>query len=794
MRRRLALAAGLLAAVTSLAIGRAQTARSELVDATQLLTDLRVLSADDMQGRRAGTPGGLKARAYMVERFKAAGITPFGESYEHSFPLRQRGTAEARTGANVIGRVDGTAPTGKYIVVTAHYDHIGVSQSGDVFNGADDNASGAAALPALAAYFKKVRPKNTLIFAALDAEESGLEGARAFVQKPPVDVGAIVLNVNFDMIGRDPDNTLYVVGTRQQPFLKPYIERIAAKAPVKLLMGHEDPTQKEDWTRDSDHYAFCQAKIPCLYFGVEDFGQHHKATDEYATMTHDFYVRAVETGLLAIREFDAGLDSIAAARGGGAFLQDGEGEQVPPGVPAAQGSPIELAVAGGAVAGTLLLPADTSSQVPVVLIIAGSGPTDRDGNSPLIPGKNNSLRQLAEALAAQGIASVRYDKRGVAASVGNGLKETDLRFETYVDDASAWITKLRNDSRFSSVTVIGHSEGSAIGMLAARTARADAFVSIAGVARRPTEVLRDQLRPQLTPLPKLWEASETILKALEAGETVDAVPSELSTLYRPSVQPYLISWFRYTPSVEIARLKSPTLLIQGTTDLQVQVPEADALKAARPDATLKIIEGMNHVLKMAPAERAANIATYTNPELLIAPDVPASIVSFIRALRLPRHPNGERLSPRTIASAVVDGTRIAIEYGQPAVRGRAVWGGLVPWGRWWMPGADEATSFTTSGPLMVGTLSVPAGDYTLYTQPGEPAFSLVINKQIFQFHTEYRPDLDLGRVPMTMARLETPVERLTFAIDPLPGGGAAIKLRWADREYVAAFTAVAPGK
>ena len=155
-----------------------------------------------------------------------------------------------------------------------------------------------------------------MIFAALDGEESGLEGARAFVQTPPVEAGALVLNVNLDMIGRDPNDTLYVVGTRQQPFLKPYIERVAAKASIKLLMGHDDPTQKgvEDWTRDSDHYAFCQAKIPCLYFGVEDFANHHKTTDDFETMTHAFYVRVVETMAQALREFDANLDAIAAAR------------------------------------------------------------------------------------------------------------------------------------------------------------------------------------------------------------------------------------------------------------------------------------------------------------------------------------------------------------------------------------------------------------------------------------------------------------------------------------------------
>ena len=146
-----------------------------------------------------------------------------------------------------------------------------------------------------------------MIFVAFDAEESGLRGARAFVAKPPVDVSALLINLNMDMIGRDPNNLLYVVGTYTQPALKPVIERVAASAPVKLTIGHDDPTKKdvEDWTTDSDHAAFCQAKIPCLYFGVEDFENHHKATDKYETMSHDFYVRAVETMVQVTKAFDA---------------------------------------------------------------------------------------------------------------------------------------------------------------------------------------------------------------------------------------------------------------------------------------------------------------------------------------------------------------------------------------------------------------------------------------------------------------------------------------------------------
>jgi pimeloyl-ACP methyl ester carboxylesterase len=691
MKHRVDRLAVLPLALAWVAVGAAQNVRSELFDANQLLRDLRVLSADDMQGRRAGTPGGLKARAYVVERFKASGILSFGASYEHPFALRRQASdTDGRTGANVVGRIDGTRAQRRYIVVTAHYDHIGIASNGQVFNGADDNASGTAALFALAGHFRTKPTANSLIFAALDGEESGLEGARAFVQTPPVEAGALVLNLNLDMIGRDPDDTLYVVGTRQQPFLKPFIERIASKAPVRLVMGHDDPAQKENWFFQSDHHAFCQVKIPCLYFGVEDFGNHHKTTDDYETMTYSFFVRAVETAAQAIREFDAGLDEIARVRGEQAAPAPAQAAPVP--TPGVADLPVEITVPGGKVLGSLVMPTPAPGQVPVALIIAGSGPTDRDGNSGKL--KNNMYRMLAEALAAQGIASVRYDKRGVAASVIKDLKEADLRFDDFVRDASAWITQLRNDSRFASVTVVGHSEGSLIGMLAARAAKADAFISVAGIARRPSDVLRDQLKGQLSS--ELAGASEQILQAIEAGKTTAIVPTALAALYRPSVQPYLISWFAYIPSVEIAALRVPTLIVHGTTDIQVPVPEAEALKAARPEATLRLIEGMNHVLKTAPIDRPANIATYVDPERPLAPELAPALVSFIRGVRPPRHPETTRRSPRTVVTAVIGGARLAIEYGQPAKRGRDIWGALVPYGRWWMPGADETTTITTN--------------------------------------------------------------------------------------------------
>ena len=303
----------LVAGIAALASAPRQTARpSTLIDSAQLLSDLKVLSADDMQGRQVDTPGGAKARAFVIDRFKASGIQPFGEAYTEPFTFTagRGGTQTERHGINVVGHIDGTN-TQRFIVVSAHYDHIG-ARNGVVFNGADDNASGTAALFAVAKYFSAHRPANSLLFVAFDGEESGLRGSEAFVKQPPVDAHAMAIDLNMDMIGRDPNDKLFVVGTYLPPFLKPLIEKLAAEAPVKVLIGHDDPSQKdvEDWTKDSDHYAFITAKIPALYFGVEDFDQHHKSTDDYETITFDFYIRAVETMVDAVKVFDANLDSI----------------------------------------------------------------------------------------------------------------------------------------------------------------------------------------------------------------------------------------------------------------------------------------------------------------------------------------------------------------------------------------------------------------------------------------------------------------------------------------------------
>lgn len=287
--------------------------------------------------------------------------------------------------------------------------------------------------------------------------------------------------------------------------------------------------------------------------------------------------------------------------------------------------PIALTTDTGQINGSLMLPSH-EKKIPVVLIIAGSGPTDRDGNNRLA-GVNNSLKMLATALADAGIASVRYDKRGIGASVTPGVREADLRFDTYVRDAALWVAKLNADQRFSGVAVLGHSEGSLIGMLASKGQPARAFISLSGPAQGASAILRQQLRGKLPG--DLAERNEAILVSLEKGQVAQDVPAPLASLYRDSVQPYLISWFKYVPATELKTLTMPTLIVQGDTDIQVGVAEAKALKAAKPDAELVIIEGMNHVLKSVPADHAKQLASYGDPSLPLADGLSASLVRFL---------------------------------------------------------------------------------------------------------------------------------------------------------------------
>ena len=290
-------------------------------------------------------------------------------------------------------------------------------------------------------------------------------------------------------------------------------------------------------------------------------------------------------------------------------------------------TPITLDTPTGQLAGTLELPAG-ADKPRVALLIAGSGPTDRDGNSSMIPGRNDSLKLLAAGLAEAGIATVRYDKRGIGGSHAAGSAESALRFEMFVDDAAAWIARLKADPRFASVAVIGHSEGSLIGMLAARQTDAAAFVSIAGIADGASTLMRKQLEGKLPP--ELEKESERILVSLESGVVVDPVPPALATLFRPSVQPYLISWFKYVPAQRIAELTMPVLVVQGNTDIQVDVVQANRLHGASKGAKLAIIPGMNHVFKHVRAVPELQVASYGDPSLPVSPLLVKSIADFLQ--------------------------------------------------------------------------------------------------------------------------------------------------------------------
>jgi pimeloyl-ACP methyl ester carboxylesterase len=277
----------------------------------------------------------------------------------------------------------------------------------------------------------------------------------------------------------------------------------------------------------------------------------------------------------------------------------------------------------GIIAGSLIVPV-AESPVPVVLIIAGSGPTDRDGNNQMM--KNDHLKLLAQNLSDHGIASLRFDKRGIGKSKDASPGEVNMTIAYFAADAAAWVDLLAADDRFSSVTIIGHSIGSLIGMLAAKNSPADAFISIAGAGKPAAEVLRDQLEEQSE---LVLQFSEPILESLERGETVDTIDPLLMALFRPSVQPYLMNWMAYDPANEIAKLEIPVMIVQGTTDIQVSVEQAKLLAEANPASELLLIEGMNHVLKTAEAERAKNLITYYNPDLPVVPLLIERIAGFI---------------------------------------------------------------------------------------------------------------------------------------------------------------------
>jgi len=285
-----------------------------------------------------------------------------------------------------------------------------------------------------------------------------------------------------------------------------------------------------------------------------------------------------------------------------------------------------LKTASGDISGTLTV-TTTVGTSPLVLFIAGSGPTDRDCNS--VMGINtNAYKLLAEELAAKGISSLRFDKRGIAKSQSAMVSESELRFETYIDDVKSWISQLKQDKRFSKIFILGHSEGSLIGMVAAGQSVVDGFISIAGVGRTADKVIKEQLTGKLPP--EMEAESDKILSSLINGQTVAEVNPNLNMLYRPSVQPYMISWFKYDPAIELPKLQIPVLIIQGTTDIQVSVNDAQILAKAKPEAKFLLFPNMNHIMKESGADVQENMGTYMNPKLPLKEGLVDSISNFIK--------------------------------------------------------------------------------------------------------------------------------------------------------------------
>lgn len=275
--------------------------------------------------------------------------------------------------------------------------------------------------------------------------------------------------------------------------------------------------------------------------------------------------------------------------------------------------------------GTLVVPPDQSSK-DVVLFFAGSGPTDRDGNtgSQYV---NNSLKMLAQGFANEGIASLRFDKRGIGKSTFEGGEE-DLVFDDFVSDGLAWVELLSKDKRFDDIFVLGHSQGSLVAALVARDERVKKYVSIAGVGRPADELILSQLEEQSS---FLGMVAAPKLDSLKEGHMVADPGPPLNSIFRKSTQPFLMSWFAYNPAEIVSKLDKPVLIVNGTTDIQVSVEDAEELHNAAPVSELFIVEGMNHVLKDAPQERMANLKVYSDPDLPLSQGLAEKIVEFLKA-------------------------------------------------------------------------------------------------------------------------------------------------------------------
>lgn len=277
------------------------------VDSLRLLSNLKELAADKYEGRNIGEKGNALARAYVIEQFEAIGLRPIDSTYVSAFTFWSRFKRRRYDGKNIVGWIKGCQYPERYIVVSAHYDHVGI-KNGRIYNGADDNASGTCALVELADYFIQYPPQHSIIIVAFDAEEVGLQGAKCFVDEPPVPKDSIILNLNMDMISRNDSSTINICGTHHYPFLKPICRQVTDTSALNVTYGHDGSKKwEQDWTYSSDHGSFHRANIPFLYFGVEDHQDYHKPEDDFENIQPTFYVNAVRMIIAITREMDAQL-------------------------------------------------------------------------------------------------------------------------------------------------------------------------------------------------------------------------------------------------------------------------------------------------------------------------------------------------------------------------------------------------------------------------------------------------------------------------------------------------------
>lgn len=274
---------------------------------------------------------------------------------------------------------------------------------------------------------------------------------------------------------------------------------------------------------------------------------------------------------------------------------------------------------------TVLTTPEKANKRALAIIIAGSGPTDLNGNQ--MKNKNNSLLFLSDELVKNNIATVRFDKRGIAKSSYAGFNENSLIFDNYSDDIVSLID-FYSKKGFKKIFIIGHSEGSLLGLIASKQRNIAGFVSLCGAGNPIDVTLKNQLRPQLPPV--MFAEAESIIDSLKGGHLVKNVSSQMNMLFRHSVQPYMISWFKYNPAELVKKLNIPLLIIQGDKDIQVTTAESDILHNASPSSSYVIIKDMNHVLKTIKGDINENVASYTNPDMPVNNELVSTIVKFIK--------------------------------------------------------------------------------------------------------------------------------------------------------------------